>query len=436
MRKIVTALSAALLFGVSANAADTLEEAFSQGKTSGQIRLFYITRDRSGTIGDTQTDRSAFAGGGHLKFETAPLNGLSFGVAYYSTGSLGLDSDTKDKVNPSLYGEDKRGYAVLGEAYLKYQVDNTVITYGRQKLNTPLAGTDDARMLPNLFEAAVMSNSDLEKTTLILAHVTKFQAGTFSNQYGGGALGVSAGYSLVNSESGRFMDMGKYAIGKDTDGVTVGAVIYKGIDNMTLQLWDYYAHDILNAVYAQADLKWHCLLSDTVKPFAAAQLISESDVGDKYVGKVDSTYYALKVGAKYGAFSAYAAYSQTDSDTAAATNGGVITPWGGMPAFTQGMVTRHMFFADTSAWKVAGSYNFKKSGVPLNTALYYTEFDVGADNAVKNGVAWTAKEFGFDMKYYPEAVKNLQVRLRGNFPTDFVKGLDWSEYRVILNYNF
>ena len=436
MKYIGLGLSLAMVLGVQMYGAQTLEEAFSEGKTSGQIRLFYITRDRSGSVGDTQTDRRAFAGGGHLKFETAPLNGWSFGAAYYSTSPLGFDPDDKDEVNPSLYGEDKKGYAILGEAYVKYQADNTTFTYGRQKLNTPLAGADDARMLPNLFEAAVLSNTDVEKTTLILAHVTKFQAGTFSNQYAGGALGVSSGYSLVNSESGRFMDMGEYAIGKDTDGVTMAAAIYKGLENVTLQLWDYYAYDILNAVYAQADVKWQCRLSDAVKPFAAVQYINESDVGDKYIGKVDTNYYAVKAGAKYGAFGGYVAYSQTDSAKDAAINGGVVTPWGGMPAFTQGMVTRHMFFADTSAWKVAGSYNFKGSGVPLNAALYYTEFDVGADNAVKEGVAWTAKEFGFDMKYYPEAVKNLQVRLRGNFPTDFVKGLDWSEYRLILNYNF
>ena len=385
MKYIGLGLSLAMVLGVQMYGAQTLEEAFSEGTTSGQIRLFYITRDRSGSVGDTQTDRRAFAGGGHLKFETVPLNGWSFGAAYYSTSPLGFDPDDKDEVNPSLYGEDKKGYAILGEAYVKYQADNTTFTYGRQKLNTPLAGADDARMLPNLFEAAVLSNTDVEKTTLILAHVTKFQAGTFSNQYAGGALGVSSGYSLVNSESGRFMDMGEYAIGKDTDGVTMVAAIYKGLENVTLQLWDYYA---------------------------------------------------VKAGAKYGVFGGYVAYSQTDSAKDAAINGGVVTPWGGMLAFTQGMVTCHMFFADASAWKVAGSYNFKGSGVLLNTVLYYAEFDVGADNAVKEGVAWTAIEFGFDMKYYPEAVKNLQVRLRGNFPTDFVKGLDWSEYRLILNYNF
>ena len=57
------------------------------------------------------------------------------------------------------------------------------------------------------------------------------------------------------------------------------------------------------------------------------------------------------------------------------------------------------------------------------------------------GVARTASEPGFDIKYYPQAVKNLQLRLRGNFPRNFAEGTagadtGWNEYRFIANYNF
>ncbi len=435
MKYLNVGLSLLLASAIGASGADSLEEAFANAKTSGQIRAFYITRDRSGTIGDTQTDRSAFALGGHLKIETAPIEGVSFGAAFYTTQDIGVNSDTEDKVNPSLFGEGKKGYHILGEAYMRYSGGTTTLTVGRQKLNTPLAGADDARMLPNLFEAAVLTNGDLDNTTLVLAHVTKMAAGTFSNQYGSNALSLHSGYGL-NNISGKFMDMGTYAVGEDTSGITALALIYKGINNTSLQVWDYYAHDILNAIYAQADISWKCMYSDNVKPYAAFQVISESDIGDKFAGDVDSLYYGAKIGAKYGSFGAYAAYSQTDSSVGSATNGGVITPWGGMPAFTQGMVTRHMFFADTSAWKVATSYNFSTTAGKVKSALYYTNFDVGADNGVKNGVDWTENEFGFDLQYYPATVKNLQLRLRGNFPTDFVEGLDWSEYRFIVNYNF
>ena len=435
MKYFNVGLSLLLASAIGASGADSLEEAFANAKTSGQIRAFYITRDRSGTIGDTQTDRSAFALGGHLKIETAPIEGVSFGAAFYTTQDIGVNSDTEDKVNPSLFGEGKESYHILGEAYMKYVGGTTTLTIGRQKLNTPLASADDARMLPNLFEAAVLTNSDLIDTTLVLGHVTKMAAGTFSNQYGSNTLSLHSGYGL-NNISGKFKNMGTYAVGEDTAGVTVAAMIYNGVQNTTIQLWDYYAHDILNAIYAQADIKWKCIYSDTLKPFASFQLISESDIGDKFAGDVDSTYYGFKIGGKYNSFSLYGAYSQTDSSVGSATNGGIITPWGGMPAFTQGMVTRHMFFADTSAWKVATSYNTSIATGKVKSALYYVNYDVGADNGVKNGVDWTENEFGFDLQYYPLSVKNLQLRLRGNFPTDFVEGLDWSEYRFIVNYNF
>ncbi|OYZ57349.1 MAG: hypothetical protein B7Y17_06420, partial [Sulfuricurvum sp. 24-42-5] len=77
----------------------------------------------------------------------------------------------------------------------------------------------------------------------------------------------------------------------------------------------------------------------------------------------------------------------------------------------------------------------------LNTGIYYTSFDMDRLNGYSANYEWTATEAGFDMIYYPESVKNLQVRFRGNFPRDFkntTAGAEtsWNEYRFILNYNF
>ena len=167
---------------------------------------------------------------------------------------------------------------------------------------------------------------------------------------------------------------------------------------------------------------------------ASAQYINESEIGDSLAGNVDVNYFGIKLAATIDAFSAYAAYSTTGDSTDTVTNGGVITPWGGMPAFTQGMVTRHMFFADTDTWKVAGTYKFSDLG--LKASAYYVEFDIGSLNTYKPGQAWTATEAGFDIQYDVAAVKGLNLRLRANYPRDFAPGTDWDEYRLIANYNF
>jgi imipenem/basic amino acid-specific outer membrane pore len=432
----------------SLNAAEDLSSMFTEGKTSGQIREFSISRSIDVSVGTDYT-RSANVIGGYLKFETADFKGLGFGAAFYTTNGFSNNNDkTSSHFDPTLLGKDNKSYSMVGEAYLQYKNGNTTFKAGRQKLDTPMAGSDDARMLPNLFEAYVLSNTDIADTTLIAAHVTGFAQGTFGRAYDASAnaanslLSVTAGYSAVDSRNqvGEFNNMGTYAVGQSTAGVSAAAVVYSGVKNLKLQLWDYYAHDILNIVYGQADYSWNCLLSDSVHPFAAAQFIKENDVGKKYAGNLEGTYWGAKFGAKVENFTAYVAYSQTDANDAgqAATENAIITAWGGMPAFTQGMVTRHMFMAGTKATKVAASYNFKAFGPDLTTALYYVKFDMAVNNGYTFG---DAKESGFDITYKPEMVKNLNLRLRGNFADDFnvaQAGIttSWDEYRVIINYNF
>jgi len=207
---------------------------------------------------------------------------------------------------------------------------------------------------------------------------------------------------------------------------------------------DYYVHDILNAIYLQGD---YAIPASFGKVKLSAQFIKENDVGNalkeaKAKGNikfdsVDSTYYAIKagIGLKNG-FGGYVAYSQTGSDSNNPEGASVLNMWGASTGFTNGMVSHHEFYADTTTLKYVLSYNFKNFGIKAKASAYYCDFDVGKDNPYVNGVAWHDKESGFDIKYWPSKIKGLQLRLRGNFPRDFKKNLDWDEYRFIVNYNF
>ena len=425
------------------------------GEVFGQFRTFYIDRTYSGIKNE---NRNSLATGGYIGYKTPDFNGLTAAVAVYGVYGFEIhDMSIEDDLannwanyDPSLTGRDGENYAFIGEEYLNYVLDNTNIKAGRQRLDTPLIGADDARMLPNLFEAAVVTNTDIEDTTMTLAHVTRETTGTFSNIYNDAyGLGFASGYGAGTTlaQSGDFVNMGTVALGhidfnndgstdNKNDGVTAASVIYKGFDGLTLQAWDYYAYDILNAVYLQADYGWTCRLNENVKMNASAQYINQSDVGDALAGKVDSDYWGVKLGASLGALSAYAAYSQT-GESDGTTSGGIITPWGGMPAFTQGMVTRHQFFSDTDSWKVAGTYKLNELlGEDVSATVFYTEFDIGATNSYDYGTAWTASESGWDIQYNVASVKGLNLRARANYPRDFKNGLDWDEYRLIVNYNF
>lgn len=454
MKKHITLslMTVGLLSLASLQAAEDLSTMFSEGKVSGEIRAFSISRAMDySKVGADDFTRNANAIGGHLKYETADFKGLNFGAAFYTTNGFANRSDkTSKKFDPTLLGKGNDSYSILGEAYIGYNAKDlgtkTTIKIGRQKLDTPMAGSDDARMLPNLFEAVVVTNTDIPDTTLIAAHVTRFAQGTFGRAYGaGGILSGTSGYSVVDpsNQVGDFENMGSYAVGKKTDGVSVLAATYTGIKGLKLQVWDYYAYDILNALYAEVDYKMEL---GSVKPFAAVQFIKEDSVGDKQLkavggdGKIDSTYWGAKAGASIENFTAYVAYSQTGANSAgdAAYANAIASPWGGMPAYTQGMVTRHQFLAGTKAYKIAASYNFKAFGPDFTTALYYANYDMDKYNGYTHN---DASESGFDLIYNTGFVKNLQLRLRGNYARDFNvntigETTSWNEYRFIVSYKF
>ena len=446
MKKGIT--SSLLAFGLIASAnlgaADDLSSMFSEGKVSGEIRSFYINRDDT----SKPDNQIATAIGGKLLYETGSYKGISLGAGFYTTNRIlrNLESTDKTMLNNTLFRNDGESYSILGEAYVKYNAKamgtNTIVKVGRQRLDTPLAGSDDARMLPNLFEAAVVINNDVQDTTLILAHVTKMAPGTFANAYNGGIVGATAGYTAVAGNTaeyqGSYVGMGTWAVGHKTDGVTAASAIYAHND-LKVQLWDYYAHNILNAIYGQID---YSMKMDSLTPYVSAQVIKEDAVGNKLVkgiggdGEVDSLYWGAKAGVKVAGLNTYVAYSKTSANNAtdAAYKNAIISPWGGMPAFTQGMVTRHQFLAGTKATKFAATYDFNKLGVNLSATGYYALFKMDANSGY--GTARTTIEPGFDLQYHPEAIKNLLVRLRGNFPNQFGNNRDWDEYRFILSYNF
>jgi hypothetical protein len=424
---------------MNASAADDLESMFKEGKVSGQIRAFYINREMI----NSDYSRDGLAIGGKLGYETAALNGLSVGAMFYTTSKIDSENGTASHNDKTLFNSQDKGYTYLGQAYLNYKIGNTNLKVGRQELNTPLAGSDDARMLPNTFEAAVLTNTDVKDTTLIAAHVTEISYGTFSNAYVGGALALASGYgngyaSFGNSyDNGQYHSMSQAALGTGVknSGVSAVAAIYKGISGLSLQLWDYYAYDILNAIYAEANYGWS--YANGVAPYVAAQYIHENNVGADFAGKVNSNFTGAKAGVKAGNFDIYGAVSHNDKDSQAQTGGGTISPWGGMPAYTQGMVTRHQFFADTTAYKAAGSYNLKDlTGTSTTAGIYYTAFDIGNANAYQVGKSWRVSESGFDIINDVQSVKGLQLRFRGNYQREFAPNDNRNEYRIIANYNF
>lgn len=229
MKKIATLsfITATMLMagGDIAPAAEVKEAPQATQETSfikevnGYIRAGYQNTDISGDSDYTDT-----ALGGKLHIETASWNGISAGVSFYTTQVLFGNNEGE---GVPFFDINNDAYSILGEAYLQGQWGNTTVKVGRQEIDTPFADTDDIGMIPNTFEAAVLVNTDIQDTTIVLAQVQKMS-------------GVDAEFPS------------KFTKLNSDDGVQALGVTYEGIEGLALSGWYYNASDVVKVPYIEA----------------------------------------------------------------------------------------------------------------------------------------------------------------------------------------
>jgi len=224
--KKMTTLSLTVLSLLSCASADTIEEALKGGEAGGQIRLGYIMQNNTAGAPDTR----GAAIGGQVRYETGSWNGASLGIAGYVSQNIQPLSGSGDKQNPDFFGSDGDSFAYVGEAYVQYVRDTLSVRLGRQQIDTPLADTDDIRMLPNTFEALIGTYTGIDKLTLAGGYVTRW-----------------AGFDSGDDISG-FKRLG----GPDSRGTAVAGAIYEGVENLSLQGWFYGIDEVADALYADA----------------------------------------------------------------------------------------------------------------------------------------------------------------------------------------
>lgn len=460
--KLSLATIVAMGLGSSAFAASDLAEAFKEGKVSGTVKAIYLDTALQETSGTT-TDAQTFAVGGKLKYTTAPLYGFTAGVEFLTTQDLGTKSQKNTggilgagENDPTLLiantndadGLSKSNYgsgSALGSAYVSYAFGKDDITVGRFELPTPLAASKETRMLPTVFQGAVAHVKDIPNTVLAAAFVNgvkerdsdkfvKMGQAALNNLgqlglTGAGGVATPENLKTLKTSGGFITDVGALNDAKNSQ-VYAAAAVYLGIPGVVLQAWDYYATNILNAVYVQADYKTKL---GGVDFSAAAQYIRESDVGNfkkiwsGTVNGIDAQLYGAKVAAGIAGFTGTLAYSQV-SDGKADKLGGVIAPWDGTPAFTDSANNNNLggavlvdgtasiyggsYAAGSKNWKAQVDYDFANIGVKgLNASVSYAIYDRKWDTTKLGMKGFDVKEWNIMAKYsFDGALKGLGVQ--------------------------
>jgi len=114
LAKLSLAAIAVVGLSTSSFAADTLADAFKNGKVSGTLESQYISEEFAGS----KKDQSTFAVGGELKFKTDTFKGFGAGFTFETSHTLGMQ-DEDDTQNVATVNIQE---TIMSEAYLTYSM--------------------------------------------------------------------------------------------------------------------------------------------------------------------------------------------------------------------------------------------------------------------------------------------------------------------------
>ncbi len=327
MKKII--LSAV----VTAMALSTTASALEDIKVNGQAKLWYETNN-AGDNGMFNKDGAS----GEVVFKlgiTGKQGNIGFGATLYETSTMGLESNLVSSTRDNTTDQD----IYVGEAYVTAPLGaKTLLKFGKQELDTPLAFTERWNATPNTFNAAVAINNSINNLTLIGAYVgqssnTGFKSdGTPEHVYGSGK--------------------GTYAI----------AALYKN-DAFAVNVWAYELSSLAKAVWIDASIK----AGPVALKGYAAQIMAGGAVADALGVTDDTTAFALSAGMKMGSVKLFAAASTVSDDQAAlamanTATGGKKTKLPTMAVYTDG---KYVARPGSTAFKLKAATKIAGTGLAL-----------------------------------------------------------------------
>jgi len=224
-----------------------------------QLESMYASYNQKKAL---EPDTYATALGGTLKYELASLYGFNAGVALTTSYDIGFATGDKGngKQNAEL-SSTKGNYTQFSELYLNYKNDGLNIRAGRQLIDTPLADSDDIRMVHNTFEAYI-ADYELGNIDFIAGKLQRWQ-------------GYDAGLDLKWQNTGE-------------NGTWMFATTYSD-KTITASAWYYDITKSVDALYTDIDA--HYAFNKNTELHSAFQYLHENEKNNS--GYAASIYGAM-----------------------------------------------------------------------------------------------------------------------------------------------
>ena len=383
---------------------EEFHSAIASGKVIGQARSMYSLYKSLEGI-----ESHVIAIGGMLRYEIAEYYGLNFASVIVMTKDIELFSKNIQYYNNELSGDEHR-YIELSEVYINYNYDGLSFCIGRQIIDTPLADSDDVRMIANSFEAyTAFYNTD--SFSFMLGHFDRWQ--------------------------GTDADLNEGWIKTGEDGVTyTGALFTNKLLDIAVWYYDFSnpsKKDLQEGSLAVAnrsfysDISAHVNFNKDVFLHFNAQYLLQKGYDDSLI---EANIYGLMGEVVYKKFGMRLAYNKAqkkaNKESFVGYGGGTL--YTSMDAATLDVITK-----DRSAYATVGILSYH-----LNRFKFLYAYGIFKGDSDSNGLKAKIEEHNFGVKY----MYNNFITLGAIYVTDRNKdepqSLEFNNdnFRLMFAYNF
>lgn len=456
----------AVLYNATPGEADTFAMMFAEGRFYGRLRTnnFYFRWNNEDPDHSTQLLNAV---GASMVYRSGVYAGFDFGAGLYA--SQAFFDDVHDPVARLKPGKDvlsrfeyvntgNKAMAVLGQGYLRYGgIPQTQVTVGRQLIESFYTKSNDTKMIPNTFDALVVSNTSLPATALQVGYLAAQKLRDHTQAHAVLMYGDANSSSAVNPQWSENDDSAMHrgltytalkAAGKPTDAPLVIADIHnRSVEGLGIDAAFYAVPELLSSAMLEANYRFDLGRDVTVTP--GMRYIRQFDLGAGGVGgasytgdatgyrdpdSLDAQMVAARLVAKSGLykFNLAMTYVLDEAD--------LVAPWRGFPTsgYTRSMGV-YNWRANTKSYRFEVQRNAAAKGV-------YTDLFVQASILYIDG---DDEKTGYhnqdELYYYIGFVHNLsqlpalQWRLRAGY-AQFLKAEDndfnFLDTRFEINYLF
>jgi hypothetical protein len=260
-----------------------------------RLRTFYFNRQN-----DNDTVNEAWAFGGWVQYASGwLLDTFALGATYYTSQPLYAPDDHPGSL---LLTPGQHPIGIFGQAWgaLRYK-DYALLKGGRQSVDEGYVNPQDNRMVPNTFEALLLSGP---------AGWARYDVGYL--------------WTIKPRDAEDFISMSQQAgAPSDDEGLILTALALKPIKDLLIYVGNYYAQDVFNTAFVKSE--YTHVISQDLKLQFGLQFTDQRGVGDEQLG--DFTVWNVGAGARlvWKGLSLSVATHFTGDDA------NISSPWGSWP---------------------------------------------------------------------------------------------------------